>query len=111
MAKATKWTLAFRRLAHPTTGIGPCLMCQLYNAVAVPKMMYAADILYMPIYKWEGREKRSGSVGFMHRLTSIQRLTSTAITGALCTMATNVLDLHANLLPVDLLHKICQTAA
>ena len=44
IAKATKWTLVFRRLACPSTGIQPRLMRQLFNAVMVPKMVYATDV-------------------------------------------------------------------
>ena len=107
-----KWTLAFRRLAHTSTGIKPRLMRQMYLAVAVPKMSYATDIWYTPIYKCEGRARCSGLVGFTRRLITLQRLAATAITGALHSMATDTLDLHANLLMVDLLlHKICHRAA
>ena len=111
-AKATKWTLAFRRLAHTSMGIKPWLMQQMYLAVAVPKMSYAADVWYMPIYEREGRARCSGSVGFTGRLIMLQGLVATAITGTLHSTATDMLDLHANLLPVDLLlHKICHRAA
>ena len=48
----------------------------------------------------------------MGRLIMLQRLVATAITGTLRSMATDTLDLHANLLPVNLLlHKICHCAA
>ena len=74
-------------------------------------MVYAADVWYTPVYLHVGRERRSGSVGFTRRLASVQRLATVAITGALCSMATDVLDLHANLLPVELLlHKVCHRA-
>ena len=43
-AKATKWVLAFRHLAHPSMGIHPCLMRQMFIAVTIPKMAYAADV-------------------------------------------------------------------
>ena len=87
-------------------------MRQLYNTVAVPKMVYAANIWYMPMYLRTGRERHCGSVGITSRLASVQCLASTAITGALHSTATDVLDLHANLLQVELmLHKVCQRAA
>ena len=112
VAKATKWTLTYRRLARPSMGIRPRLMQQLYNAVAVPKMVYAADVWYTPVYLCTGRERHCGSVGITSRLASVQCLASTTIMGALCSTATDVLDLHANLLPVEpMLHKVCQRAA
>jgi len=53
----------------------------------------------------------SSSVGVTSRLVSLQRMATTAITGALCTMATDTLDLDAGVLLVDLLlHRICHGA-
>ena len=78
---------------------------------AVPKMAYAADIWYTPVSKWQGRTQLSGSVGITGKLASLQRMATLAITGALRTTATDVLDLHANVLPVELLlNKICHRA-
>ena len=112
VAKATKWTLAYWRLARPSTGIWLRLMRQPYNAVAVLKMIYATDVWYMPMYLRAGRERHCGSVGITGRLASVQCLASTTITGTLCSMATDILDLHANLPLVELmLHKVCQRAA
>ena len=75
-------------------------------------MVYAADVWYMPVYLHAGRERCCGSVGITGRLASVQHLASTAITGTLHSMVTDILDLHANLLPVELmLHKVCQRAA
>jgi len=108
IGRAMKWTLAFHRLARPSVGIRPGLMRQLYTAVAVPKMEYAVDVWYTPVYSMAGRKKLCGSVGYMHKMAMVQRLALMAITGALHTTVTDVLDAHANLLPIDLLlHKIC----
>ena len=83
-------------------------MRQLYNAVVVPNMTYAVDIWCMPVYLHAGRERRCGLVGITGRLASVQHLASTAITGTLRSTVMDVLDLHANLLPVELmLHKVC----
>ena len=70
--KATKWTLTFQRLVCPSMGIQPRLMQQLFNAIVVPKMVYATDMWYTPMYLHAGRERCSGSVGFTHRLASVQ---------------------------------------
>ena len=112
LTKAAKWTSAFRRLARPSTGVSLRLMRQMYCAVALPKMTYAADVWYTPTRKKEGAKKTSGSVGIMKRLASVQRMGSTAITGALGTTPTDLLDLHAGLWPVHLmLYRICHWAA
>jgi hypothetical protein len=112
VAKAAKWTLAFRRLTRPSMGIRPKLLRQLHNTVAVPKLSYAADVWYTPMHKIEGKTNKSGSVRVTCKLITIQRMATLAITGALKSMATDVLDLHANILPVELLlHKICHCTA
>lgn len=60
VAKGIKWTLQFRR-SRPSAGISQKLMRQLYNAVAIPKMTYTADIWFSPICK--GEQKGKGSIG------------------------------------------------
>ncbi|KNZ72375.1 hypothetical protein J132_03466 [Termitomyces sp. J132] len=79
IAKATKYVLMFGRLTRPSTGLNPEFMTRLYEAVAVPKMTYAAEV-------W--------------------------ITGATRTSPTDVIEIHAGLLPVGLLlDKICHRYA
>lgn len=99
-AKGLAYVLQLRRLATTAKGLPMRLMRQLYQAVAVPKMLYAADL-------WsycDGSDiPQRGSIGVAKRLTSIQRIAATAITGALRTTATDVLEAHANLLPIPLL--------
>ena len=74
----------------------------------VPKLTYMADMWFMPAYKWEGHTRSSGSVGVTHKISSLQWLVALAITGALRATDTDILDLHAGILPVDLLlRKIC----
>ena len=103
LVKASKWVLAFHCLAQPLSGANLQIMRQLYSVVAIPKMMYVADIWCTPIYKREGSSKRGGSVGITEKLASIQQLASMAITGAMCTTATNTLDLHMGLWLVHLM--------
>ena len=112
LVKAAKWTLAFSRLAQPSSGVNLRLMRQMYNAVAIPKLAYAADVWYIPTRKKEGASRCSSSIGVANRLISIQRMATIAITGAMRTTATDVLDLHAGLTPIPLmLHRICHRAA
>jgi len=80
--------------------------------VVVPKMAYAADVWYTPIYSMVSQKRNNVSVGYTHKLASVQRMALMAITGTLLTMEINLLYLHMNLLLVDLLlHKVCQMAA
>ncbi|KAF5383227.1 hypothetical protein D9615_004786 [Tricholomella constricta] len=108
IGKGTKYTLMFRRLTRPSTGLKPEFMERLFTTVAVPKFAYAADIWYMPIRRKEGHLRDSGSVGFARQLTKVHRMALIAVTGAMRSAPTDALELHANLPPVDLLlDKIC----
>ena len=83
-------------------------MHQLYISVALPRMLYGIDIWFSPPHTEPGKKHRSGSAGPLRKLESIQRIATLAITGALRTTPTDLLDLHANLLPVDLaIEKAC----
>jgi len=86
-------------------------MRQLYTAVTILKMTYAIDVwLTLPR---NGKEQRGApdSVVMTNRLVSLQRSATLAITGAMRTTATNVLDLHTGLLPMRLaLHRLCHWA-
>ena len=84
----------------------------MYTVVAIPKMPYMANVWYMLVHKVEGGKKKSDMVGFSQRMAMVQRLATMAIMGMLWTMAMEVLDLHADLLPVNLLiHKVCFRSA
>ncbi|PPR06917.1 hypothetical protein CVT24_011000 [Panaeolus cyanescens] len=106
--KATKWTLQFKRLAKPSTGINMRLMKQLFNATVIPKLAYALDVWYTPPTKPTEGKKNTGSVAALKKLTTIQRIATLTITGAPRTTPTEVLDAHAGVLPMELLLlKIC----
>ncbi|PPR03263.1 hypothetical protein CVT24_012827 [Panaeolus cyanescens] len=106
--KATKWTLQFKRLAKPSSGINLKLMRQLYNATVIPKIAYAADVWYTPPTKPENAKKNVGSVAALKKLTKVQRMATLTITGAPATTPTESLDAHAGTLPMDLaLLKMC----
>ena len=112
LGKASKWMLAFRRLARMASGVNLRLMWRLYHAVTILKMTYAVDVWYTPLHRKEGAKKDSGSVGITNKLVSLQRMAALAITGALHSTATDVLDLHAGTQPVRLLlHRLCRWAA
>ena len=102
---------ASRHLARPAASISPRQMHQLYQAVAIPSFTYVADVWFTLICKEPDAGKSSGSVGVACKLSSVQRMATTAITGVLRTSASDVLEVHANLLPVKLLlHRACHRA-
>lgn len=87
-------------------------MRQLYLTVAVPKFTYGANLWFRPIYCNNLTKEQRGSIGIAKRLAKVQRIAALSITGAMRTTATDVLNNHANLLPVPLLlQKICHRAA
>ncbi|KAG5735422.1 hypothetical protein E4T56_gene12779 [Termitomyces sp. T112] len=92
-ASAAWWTHQISRLSRISGGMPPHCMCQLYNTVAIPAFTYAADVWY------------TGKIG------AAQRQAAKIITGTLSTMAGDVLDAHANLLPVDFLFRKVLTQA
>src|SRR6266481_5916276 len=100
------------RLAKPAMGISPWQMRQLYQVVAIPSFTYAADVWFALILRCAGGGKARGAVGAARWLTSVQRIATMAVTGVLCTTASDSMELHTNLLPIELLmHKICHRAA
>ena len=85
----------------------PHLIRQLYLAVAIPRILYATDVSLVS----GGSKNKVGSAAVIAKLTSIQRRAALAITGAMRTTATDVLDAHANLLPMRLLIEKVQYRA
>ena len=105
IAKGTDWTLQLWRLAKPTQGLSHQYTCQLYLSVVVPKMVYAADIWYTPICHSEHNnhtrnKKATRNVGFSNKLARVQHTATLHITGAMQSTTTDLLDTHADLLPI-----------
>ena len=110
-ANTTKWILQYKCLSRPSTGVSNKLMRQLYLAVALPKITYGIDAWYTPPSKPTGYTKNTGSVKVLLNLKKTQRIASLAITGTLQTTPNDFIDIHANILPMDLaLLKACHTA-
>jgi hypothetical protein len=90
----------------------PSRVRQLYNTIAVPTFTYAADVWYTGTHKPGNSSKKWGSIAVTNKLVSVQRRVAKLITGSLSTTTGDVLDVHTNLLPIDLLfHKILFHAA
>lgn len=112
IASATWWSFQVARLSRISGGMPPSRIRQLYNTVAVPAFTYAADVWYTGIHQSPSGRKRLGSVAVTKKLIPVQRRAAKLVTGSLSTTAGDVLDAHANLLPVDLLfHKVLFRAA
>ncbi|KAF5384346.1 hypothetical protein D9615_003173 [Tricholomella constricta] len=112
LASATWWSFQVARLSKISGGMPPHRIRQLYNTVAVPAFTYAADVWYTGVHDSPSGKKRLGSVAITKKLTPVQRRAAKLVTGSLSTTASDVLDAHTNLLPIDLLyHKILLRAA
>jgi ribonuclease HI len=100
--KAMNYTLAYKRLTRTIKGASVHVMRQLYTSVIIPKIQYAADVWITPLDKKPNAKKTTGSISAIRRLLSVQRIATLAITGAMRSTATNVLEAHANVLPMHL---------
>ncbi|KAG5731524.1 hypothetical protein E4T56_gene5479 [Termitomyces sp. T112] len=93
-ASAAWWTHQISRLSRISGGMPPHCVRQLYNTVAIPAFTYAADIWYTGVCEGPKGAHQMGSLAVTKKI------------------AGDVLDAHANLLPVDLLfHKVLTRAA
>lgn len=110
-AKGLKWVSQFGRLARPKRGMPHGYARQLYNAVCIPRMLYAADVFCHPVVQIKDGEVRVKPSPHVKKLERVQRQAAIAITGAMRTTAGDVLNAHANLLPTHLaVEKICARA-
>ena len=101
IGKGIKWISQLKRLTRPTWGITPNYARRLYISVAIPKVLYAADVWYVPL----------GSSSFNRKLAYLQRAGALAVTGGLRTSALDALDVGAHLLPASsLIDKWCHRA-
>src|SRR5882672_7961481 len=98
LAKGTKWVSQYRRLAKVSNGVSAKYMRRFYLTVAIPRMMYAADLFLVP---QSGLTR--GTKSFIGKLGHVQRQAVLHIMGAMCTSPTDSLDAHADLLPFQLL--------
>jgi len=90
------------RLTQPSFGLPTPFVHRLFTAVVVPKVEYALPIWYTPIHTPSGSNWWSGSIQHTKEIEKVQRTACRLIMGAFCSMATDVLELHANIPPVHL---------
>jgi len=112
LAKGMKWVSQFKRMAKIAKGMKGEFMRAMLYGVALPSMLYAADIWCVPpVTRSSGRQTR-GTKGFIGRMERVQRQAALQITGALRTTPTDLLLAHADITPIEYhLCKICHSAA
>ncbi|KAE9384393.1 hypothetical protein BT96DRAFT_767517, partial [Gymnopus androsaceus JB14] len=95
------WIVQFRHLGRMKDGMAGHHICQLFKSKAIPRMLYTADIVLAPQQKRrKGEAPKRSQVS--RRLTSIQQQVAILISGAMSTSATDILNIHATLLPMEL---------
>jgi ribonuclease HI len=107
LKRGQDWVTEFQRISRAAGGIASIHMRCLYMAIAVPRMLYGAEV-FMGSRRENERKRRAGlkgccTTGIVTKLAAIQRKAAIAITGAMVTTATDVLDVHAGILPFHLL--------
>lgn len=111
VAKGMIYVCQLHHLSSSAKGLLLRLMHQLYQAVAILKMLYVADLWFTPTYQDSSDSLQWGSIRVAKHLTSIQWIAALSITGAIRTTATDLLEVHANLLPISLLlQNMCHWA-
>ena len=110
--KGADWSSRIRRTVAPTWGLIPKHARKMYVSVAIPKILYAVDVWGIPKPMEGTVANKKGTSSMVTKLTSTQRAGTLAITGGLRTTPTNILDLHAHIMPLHLeIDKICHRAA
>ena len=72
ITKATKWTMLYKRLTKPSSGLSASYMKHLYLTVAIPKMTYGLDIWYSPLSIELGRKRNSSLVKALKEFSKLQ---------------------------------------
>lgn len=100
--KADNWITQFQWLTRMSSGATRESMQLTYISIAIPQILYAADVFLNPQRRMKKKRKdRKSSIRTVNCLSSIQRKAAILITGGMWTMAADVLDIHANLLPMQ----------
>ena len=110
LAKGTQYTLLMHHILGNSWGAPMHLTQQLYQAVVVPRVMYAASVWICPIYKPGSDAPQCSSLGVTRRLERIQHMAAITILGTMRTSPTDSLDVHAflpltSILLQEILHR------
>lgn len=105
IAKGEKWICQFGWLAKVTKEINAVFVRRLYKSIALPRMLYGADIFLSLTRRHKTtapNPKPTYSKTAIHQLASVQRRAAIIITGAMKTTASATLDVLADLNPFHL---------
>ena len=96
--KGSKWAAQIKRVTNSSWGITPRYARRLYIGVALPRILYGAEVWCGPVKGTCNAQEGKGMARVVRQLTTIQRSGAIAITGALRTSPTDTLDACAFLL-------------
>jgi ribonuclease HI len=105
IARAAKWSQACARVMRAKWGLTISLARQLFTTVCLPRVLYAAEVWAAPSRGGARRARRaldSTPTGVVARLAAALRPGILAVCGAMRTTALEVVEVHLNLLPIDL---------
>ena len=110
--KEANWSTQIRRAVAPSWGLTPKYIHKFYKSVTIPKVLYAVDIWGILTALEETEPHKKGTSIAVSKLTTTQRAGMLAMTGCLQTTPMDLLDLHADTLPIHLeINKHCHRAA
>ena len=112
LKKGANWSSQIRRAVAPSWGLTLKYVRKMYCSVVIPRILYAADVWGIPKPLEGLAAHKKGTSIAITKLMSTQRAGVLAVMGGLRTTPTDVLDMHAHLLPIHLeIDKICHRAA
>ena len=97
------WASQLWHVSKSASGLSTIGTKQLCNTVAVPRFTYGAEVWYTYLHKPESAAKARGSIAITNTLCLVQHKVTKSVTGGLSTMAGDIMDVHAYILPVDFL--------
>ncbi|KAF9530582.1 hypothetical protein CPB83DRAFT_762971, partial [Crepidotus variabilis] len=110
IARGAGWLAQYRRIAKPTSGVAHRHMRKLYLGIAIPRMMYAADI-FLTLERQSANGKRPGGA-MRNKLASLHGRIANLIVGGMSSSPYDAALAHANILPFHLLvDKVRHSAA
>jgi ribonuclease HI len=112
LGKGQDWLVQFGRLARVSKGVSMKYVRRLYISIALPRMLYGADIFLAPAQHNPGATLKKDNRAVIAKISSVQRRAAVMITGAMSATPGDMLDVHANLLLVHILvDKLLHQAA
>ena len=111
IAKTSHWMQLLWRLTKMASGLSPSKTHQFCNTITIPALTYACDVWYTPPCKLHHCRNARGSIHATKLLQPIQARATRLITGSLRGTTFDILDVHVNTPPVDLLFRKAQINA